>query len=613
MASITKRSCVLEMGPRSENRSGALSTLKTALTRQFGESARSVVEAHVDATLGRTKGKIGREHIDEIEKAIMGTMREQRGSTRGPPTMKSMPTMSKSSPLMTKSAPSLPLGNLTGLSSTGAASLPPATPPVQTSQVKLPLGISLPSGLSNPGTVARAASSTALDPPKKKKPVRPAPYGMSITGAPGFEFIDDTARSGVKLQPRYPVPVRPKLKPMDHWDLMVAFDSQKYKKDEYELHTKGNYERQMRFKKTLDDQMIEVQGMRDNEAQGREEERLLMEAQVEENEKYKQEEEALIQKKKDLSQACNDSMLGDIQKYKDQEARRKKTEEQEVTAWLAEEKRKKDEDARNQAIEYNRKCEQAKADLEENRRLRAEKKRLEDENEIRLMKLRDQIADENEAKKQKALQDRKDHIERVSKTVGAAIADKDAQDAADLDAKIKRIQEEANRRSMEDARSRQDAHNAKVKDMVETRQRQVIERTALDHLEKEADQAMLRRMKKEYEEAVAEDNRKAEARRKAREDQDAELIANMRVNAGIHEQHVMMTPRNRSTELSYNKAIFEQMYKEGFRPDDVTATLTKKQGKPGFTHHPEGKLLPFPTIPRFTGEIHPLELDQPDV
>jgi len=71
----------------------------------------------------------------------------------------------------------------------------------------------------------------------------------------------------------------------------------------------------------------------------------------------------------------------------------------------------------------------------------------------------------------------------------------------------------------------------------------------------------------------------------------------------------MMTPRNRKTELGYNRAIFEQMKSEGFMTDAIDMLMAK----PGKDHHPEGKLTAFPTIPRYTGEIHPIELEQPDV
>lgn len=581
-----------------QQRAQALSTLKTALTRQFGEQAREVVETHVDQHLGGGKGQIGREHLDTLEKAIMSTMRQQRGST------KSLQGSAKSLQL-SKSAPFL---NSTAGSSQGGAiaPLPPATPVLAT-QLKLPIGT------SNPGSsLVRAASSGGLSNTglKAKKPIRPAPYGLSITGA--NEFADESARSGVKLQARYPVPLPPKLKPMDHWDLIVAFDSQKYKQEEYDMHVRGNYARQRAFKKVLDDQSLEIQEGRDNDAKGLDEERLLMLAQVEENKKYAQEEEALIHRKRDEQSKVNESMMGEIYKYRDKEAYRKRKEEEEVTAWLAQEKAQKEEDDRIQKIEYARKCAAAKKSLEENRKMREDAKRAEEENEKRLMKLRDQIADENEAKKQKAFQDRKDHLDRVEKTLGAQVAGRDAQDAADLEAKIKQIQEESNRKSMEDAKRRQDNHNAKVKDMVETRQRQIADKHRDDGVQLAEEKELMKVYKKQCEDGVEEERLKAENKRKARGAQDEELIAKVRENAGIHPHHVMMTPRNRQTELGYNKIIFEQMMKEDFRPSDVTSTLTKKLGKPGFGHHPEGKLCPMPTIPRYTGEIHPLELENPD-
>merc|ERR1711862_812631 len=213
------------------------------------------------------------------------------------------------------------------------------------------------------------------------------------------------------------------------------------------------------------------------------------------------------------------------------------------------------------------------------------------------------------AKKQKALQDRKDHIDRVSKTVGAAIAEKDAQDAADLDAKIKKIQEDAARAAAEDAKRRQDSHNAKVKDMLDTRQRQIAEQKKSEEWRKEEDLRQLGIFKQQVEDMRREDAEKEEKRRKAREDLDKSHIAMMRVNAGVHPHHVMMTPRNKKTELGYNLAIFEQMKSEGFMVDAVDKVLAQ----PGKDHHPEGKLLDFPTIPRYYSEIHPIELEQPDV
>merc|ERR1719240_1495610 len=361
----------------------------------------------------------------------------------------------------------------------------------------------------------------------------------------------------------------------------------------------------MSFKKVLDDQMLEVQEGRDNDARGKEEERVMMLAQVEENKRYKQEEMGIIHKRKDEQMKINTAMLADINKYKKKEADRKKREEEEMTAWLASEKAQLEEEQRNQAIEHARKIERAKKDLEDQRREKRERKLADEENEKRLMRLRDQIADEQEAKKQKALQDRKDHIDKIAKTMGADVAERDAKDAADLEAKIKKIQEDANRAAMEDARNRHDTHQRKINDMVATRKKQIADK----HRDDAAEKLEGERQAQKFRDDVAEDNRKAkekeDRRRKAREDQDQELINKMRINAGIHPHHVMMTPRNKKTELGYNKAIFEQMQKEDFMVDRVQSMYAN----PGRDHHPEGKLIDFPTIPRYTGEIHPIELE----
>jgi len=502
--------------------------------------------------------------------------------------------------------------------SKSASFLPAATSPASTQgvtvgaippQVPLQPTPKLPLGTSNPGTLAKAASTGALTTgTRTQKPKRPPPYGLSLTG--GNPFVDESARSGVKLQAKYPVPLPPKLKPLDHWDLMVAFDSHKYRNEERELDQRGHYQMQMNFKKVLDDQMAEIQEQRDNEARGKEEERDLMTAQIEENKKYLQEEQDIIHRKREEQSKINTVMLDTINGYKAKDAERKQRECEEMTMWLAKEKAQREEDARQQAIEYARKIELTKKYLDEHRALQLEKKRQEEENELRLMRLRDQIADEQEAKKQKALQDRKDHIDRVEKTMGAAVAERDAKDAADLEAKIKRIQEEANRAAMEDAKNRHDTHMAKVNDMVATRKRQVEEKGRDDEAERQADRDRAAVYQAEYQDDLRRDKEKAEARRKAREDQDQELIRQMRIRAGIHEEHIKMTPRNRKTELGYNKAIFEQMEKEGFMPDAVKLVTMNPNQR---LHHPEGKLTAFPTIPRYTGEIHPIELEQPDV
>jgi hypothetical protein len=577
------------MGQR-RNRAVAVSSLKGALTRQFGEEARSVVETHVDARLGGRTGQIAREDLDQIERGIVSSMRQQRGGT------KQSIKLSRSDPALSF-ASSAPVFNQEQRS----IALPPATPSNVTP-------LNLPGGGSNPATIMRSSSSTGgLTTLTRLRPTRPPPYGLSVQS--GNAFAQESARSTVNAQPKYPVPKPALLKPVDHWDLMVAYDSAKYRRDEEELHKRGSHALKMKFKKVLDDQMLEIQANAENEKRGLVEEREMMLAQVEENKKYKQEEIDVVHRKRDEQSKINTIMLDNIDKYKKKLEVRKHQECDEMTVWLASEKQKREQEEQEQRIEHAKKCEKVKADLDECRVLRAERLRQEQEEDKRLMRLRNQIADEQEAKKQKALQDRKDHIDRVSKTVGAAIADRDAKDQADLEAKIKRIQEEAARRAQEDAKNRMDKHNAKVKDMCEVREKQIEERARADEWRKEEDARQLALFKEQLEDMRREEREKEEKRRKAREELDKSHIQKMRENAGVHQQHVMMTPRNRKTELGYNRAIFEQMKSEGFMTDAIDMLMAN----PGKDHHPEGKLIAFPTIPRYTGEIHPIELEQPDV
>merc|ERR1711948_216546 len=101
--------------------------------------------------------------------------------------------------------------------------------------------------------------------------------------------------------------------------------------------------------------------------------------------------------------------------------------------------------------------------------------------------------------------------------------------------------------------------------MLATRARQIEEQGKDAKLEKEEGQKQLKIFKQQQEESNQQEKAKLEKMRKAREELDIHLINQMRRNVGIHPQHVMMTPRNKKTELNYNKALFEQMEHEGFQ------------------------------------------------
>merc|ERR1712190_241997 len=392
-------------------------------------------------------------------------------------------------------------------------------------------------------------------------------------------------------------------------DLIVAFDHAKHKQEEAAWQRRGNHARQMKFKKVLDDQMGEIGNDYEDAKKRRAEERAQMLAQMDENKRIHEAELAEEKRKKDEQGRINTTMLGAIEKYRQHERERKQKAQDDMTAWLKAEKEAQEEQERQNRIEYARKCAQAQEELAQYRADREERRRLDDENEQRLMKLRDQIADENEAKKQKALQDRKDHIAKVESTVGAAIAGRDAKEAAELEAKIKRVQEEADRLSKEDAERRRTTHAKKVQNCKETWDKQLVERDKINEIKREEDAKQLAIFKKQLEDGLRADREKEEKRRKDRENQDKALIEKIRISNSTHPQHVVMTPRNRQNELGYNAEIFDQMKREGFRPQAIENLMSN----PGKDYHPDGKLTAFPTVPRYTGEIHPLELAAPDV
>jgi len=403
----------------------------------------------------------------------------------------------------------------------------------------------------------------------------------------------------------------PKLKPVDHWDLLVAFDSAKYRRDEEHKYKIGNKMAKVEFKNTLDGQVLEAKEAQVLEKQGLNEERELMLAQVGMNKKYEEEEKAKEQVKKDAQNKMNTIMLGHIELAKKKNEEKKQKECNAVTQWLASEKQQKEEEDRLQHVEYDRKCKKAREEMEESKRAKDERRRQEQEHELHLMGIRDRILKEQEDAKVKSLQDRKDRLAKIEASLGEQVASKAAEEEAELERRIRRIQDEASRKAMDDIRNKQERHAAKVKDMVSTRERQVADRGRDDHLEREEEKRLLRLYRDEHEEAQRKEKAKQEKARQAREDLDKHLISQMRRNANIHPQHIMMTPRNKKTEMTYNKALFEQMADEGFQADAVNTMMVQSESLPDA--HPEGKLIAFPTIPRYKGQIHELELEAPDV
>eukprot|EP00928_Gymnodinium_smaydae_P070855 TRINITY_DN54606_c0_g1_i1.p2 TRINITY_DN54606_c0_g1~~TRINITY_DN54606_c0_g1_i1.p2 ORF type:complete len:609 (+),score=202.76 TRINITY_DN54606_c0_g1_i1:182-2008(+) len=607
------------MTQRSGGGVSAIASLKETLVRQYGASTREVVEAEVEGRLaGRTK--LQREDLDAIERTVLAAVRQRRGTTRIIPRQRSSPGLVSAAPAKPALAPASPAASRTAPAPAPAHAQQRAAPPAASAQRAVPgtpapsLGGRAPSVHSSSSraaaamalsgsapALARSASETSVGPKR-----RPAPYGLAITTG------DDTGseRSRVVVRPRYHVPLRPKLKPMDHWDMIVAYDAQKYLEETEEYELAGRYDEIAKVRNILDGQMVEIRALREQEAENKRKEVEEMKAQVEENRRIKEAEEEAEERKKAITKKANDDMMEALRIRKEKAAAKRMREQNAVVQWMADEKARQEQERRDQAEEYHRKCTKAREERDqahaEAERRAAERK----EEEMRMCKLAEKMMDDAEAGNQKAVADRMARIDELTRTFGAAIAERDAKEEAALQARIKRVQEESDRKAKEDAERRRTEHEKKVQDMLATRARQIQERAKEDLVEQAAGKKQAQIWKEQLEAGLRKDADEAEQRRKAREDQDKYLIDQIRKDVVVHPLQFGITEDIQGQEVGYNRAIFEQMAEESFHKDKLDTLIRTADAK---ATRGGGKLIPFPSVGPSDEPIHALEIHERDV
>jgi len=418
---------------------------------------------------------------------------------------------------------------------------------------------------------------------------------------------DDAAseRSRVQVRPRFPVPMRPNMKPMDHWDLIVAFDGFKHRQEDDAFYKAGKAAAHAKFKATLDNQMEEVRALQEAEQEGRRQERANMLAMVEENRQLKQAEHQQEEDRKTEMKKITGDMIQGIERRRQNEKDRKKREEQQMTDWLNNEKRRKQEEDKQQAEEFAWKCKLAQdemnAAMEEARR----RKKEQEAEEKKYIADQQKGMDDAVAAGRAAVQARMDQIERNCSTLGAEIAGRDAEAARKLEENIKRIQEEGDRRAKEDAERRKSEHDRKTRDMISTLGDQCKQRQEHKANEKVENVKQAKIFREQYEEGVRSDQAKADARKEARANLDVTLINQMSEQIQVHPRNFLVTGSAQQSDVAYNRLLFEHMHKEGFMTG-----LTSKL----LNHGPHrGKIDPFPSVARYEESIHEHELMEPEV
>lgn len=570
-------------------RQAALVGLKESLVRQFGPSSREIVEAVVEGRLvGRAR--LDREDLDAIESSILAAKRQRRGKVG----TRSAPDLMHTRPVeATSSAPSV--------SSTAPPSLrslrSPAPGSRHSTAKQTPVGGSFLAAVSQRSpTLGRP-----LGPSTSEVRLLQPPYGVLVT-----DVRDDMSeRSHVQVQPKYFVPLRPKLKAMDHWDLIVAFDAEKHRHEEEQFLRAGKSASHAKFKAALDNQMEEIRTLREQEADLKRQEQDAMVARIEENKRLAESEENATKVKRDKMKMANDEMTSSLQLRKQKQRERQQREQEQMVSWLQNEKTRTEEEENLKRQGFLQKCKVAQEELMAARLEAEHRRKTEQELDKAIAVEQVKAMDNNEADKAAALQARMDQIERNTRTLGAEIAARDARMERELETKIKRVQEENDRLTREDAERRRNEHKRKVKEMLRKLDEQVREREEFGLIEKRADVKQAEIWRQQREEAERAEQAKIEKMRKAREEQDGALIKQIRESVAVHPRNYGITAQTQKADVAYNRVFFERMADEGFRGDLMDKMLEHVCNR--------GKMDPFPSVSRYGGPIHPLEMQFPDV
>lgn len=610
----------VDMPPK--KRDEAVNALKASLVQRFGAASRDVVEAEIEGRLAASGFlRLSREDLDAIEQGVLAATRQRRGGGA-----------SRQRLAGSRSAPSLAVGGA-ALVAAGAQGHGPGMSQSQAAPALSRAGSSSGASLrpSPPGRPAsggsgaasafgrrrRGSAEPARGPPLRGptgafflSPKNAAPSGQDRGPKPPYGVTvigdDDTESEHmrVKVNPRFPVPPRPKLKHMDHWDLIVAFDGFKYKQENDGFQNVGRANAHSKFRATLDQQMDEINTLREQEAEERRRERDDMLAAMEENRRLKEAEEAAQEAQRIRVKDITDEMLQGIEARRQREKDRVKREEQQMTAWLENEKRRKQEEDRRLAKEHAQKCEQAKAEMLAAIEDAKRRKKAREEAEKAYVAEQQKGMDDKEAANRAAVQARMDQIERNCATVGADIAARDAKAERELQEKVRRVQEEADRAAKEDAERRKSEHDRKTRAMLASLDEQCKQRDVQARADKVENTKQAQRFKEEYEAGLAKDRAEAEARRLARSKLDETLVDQMRAQLQVHPRNFGITCTTQQTDVAYNQALFEHMRSEGFLPDLTGQILS---------HGPHrGKRDPFPSVGRYEGPIHPAEMQEVD-
>lgn len=421
-------------------------------------------------------------------------------------------------------------------------------------------------------------------------------YASAVSG--DVDAMSEASR--VHVSPKFAVPARPKLRPVDHWDLIVAFDAEKYRQES--AGDLGAVDRQKRgkFRGWLDGQMADQHEARGREADARNREREEMSAQVAENKRHEQAEKDVESAKKEQVRQATLEMGLRLEKRKVKLESKKAKESEELAVWLAADRAQSEKEQTEAKAKHVEKCRVAQEGLAAARREKAELRERENKQERAMNEEAIRVSDEREAKKIAEVKAREERLEKIAATLGEQVANGDAEKEREIEERVARVQAESTKLAADNARAKQDAFDRKNRQMVLDLDSQVKEVRSRGVAEKEADAKQAKLWKKQHEESEEVERQRALKAKQARASLDNQLVKQMQETLETHPMQFGMTAQAQQRELAMNRRLFDQMAAEGFY-GDVTAMFADRASD-------KGRLVPFGSVAQYEGPVHPLEL-----
>lgn len=420
----------------------------------------------------------------------------------------------------------------------------------------------------------------------------------------------------MNFKPRYSWPAKPVAKPMDHWDLLVKYDKEKYDREQV-AGLGDKHSSQKAYKDLLDQQMIEVYGRRQEMIEERQRDREVMqiEGQNYANAEARREEEHEKERARQRYE-FGDRAMRKAETKKRRENDEKKRDGQEIQDRMNKMKEADREADRKKKLMWKARNQEMKDTLQfvlDEKQRKREQEFAEDKAMARRYLA---MLDQQEEEKRAALQKRKDQLNAVERTMGAAQGEaRAAQERADHE-RMMRALAKADKEAKEAAEKKAADHNARVQDMLASLDAQMMEKTEALRAEKTMQERQAVIFAEQAKEANDREERKMQALRDARGEMDGFLVQQMKFQVGVHSEH-RVNPTQVSNEMKYNGALLrrirgDETFDQHQLPKVVNrmGTISKLAGVrnfeepdlgPGAYALPEKRRLG--SVPRYDGEL----------